>query len=214
MNRNIVLRTAREEDAEGLLSIYAPYVENTAVSFEYETPSLQEFKERIREISADYPYLVCEVDGTIAGYAYAHRLFARKAYQWDVELSIYLSPQFQRQGIGARLYAALIALLQMQHIRNLYALVTSPNTGSERLHAQFGFTLAGVYHKAGYKCGNWHDVLLFERLLVEEPQTPAPFLPFPMLDSDKIREVLRDESLRQTDREEKEKCLCFRKNPG
>ena len=102
----------------------------------------------------------------------------------------------------------------MQHVRNLYALVTAPNTGSERLHKQFAFTLAGVYHKAGYKCGNWRDVLLFERLLVDKPQTPSPFLPFPMLDSDKIREVLRNQSLRQTDREEKEKCLCFRKNPG
>lgn len=194
MNRNIVLRTAREEDAEELLSIYAPYVENTAVSFEYETPSAQEFKERIREILIDYPYLVCEADGKIAGYAYAHRLFARKAYQWDVELSIYLRPQFQRQGIGAKLYAALIALLRMQRVRNLYALVTFPNMGSERLHEQFSFTLAGVYHKAGYKCGNWHDVLLFERLLEEEPQTPSPFLPFSILDSDKIREILRDMS--------------------
>lgn len=152
MNRNIVLRTAREEDAEGLLSIYAPYVENTAVSFEYETPSVQEFKERIQEISTDYPYLVCEVDGTLAGYAYAHRLFARKAYQWDAELSIYLSPQFQRQGIGARLYTALITLLQIQHVRNLYALVTAPNAGSERRTSSLAFTLAGVYHKAGYKC--------------------------------------------------------------
>lgn len=194
MNHSIVLRTAREEDAEEIISIYAPYVKNTAVSFEYETPSVQEFKKRIREILIDYPYLVCEVDGKIAGYTYAHRLFARKAYQWDVELSIYLSPQFQRQGIGSKLYAALIALLRMQHVRNLYALVTSPNAGSERLHEQFSFTLTGVYHKAGYKCGNWHDVLLFERLLMEEPQTPSPFLPFSMLDSDKIHEILQDMS--------------------
>lgn len=194
MNHNVTLRTAREKDAEALLSIYAPYVENTAVSFEYETPSVLEFAERIREISRDYPYLVCEADGQITGYAYAHRLFAREAYQWDVELSIYLSPQFQKRGIGSRLYVSLISLLRMQHIRNLYALVTSPNMASERLHAQFGFTLAGVYHKAGYKCGNWHDVLLFERPLIEESQMPSPFLPFFKLDSDKILNVLQDKA--------------------
>ena len=105
---------------------YAPYVQDTAVSFEYDIPSLPEFQSRIRTISEEYPYLVCEIDGLPAGYAYAHRLFSRAAYQWDAELSIYLDPQFHSMGIGSRLYAALIALLKMQNICGLYALVTAP----------------------------------------------------------------------------------------
>ena len=183
MNRNqnsrrLTLRTVKADDAQALLSIYAPYVQDTAVSFEYDIPSLPEFQSRIRTISEEYPYLVCEIDGLPAGYAYAHRLFSRAAYQWDAELSIYLDPQFHSMGIGSRLYAALIALLKMQNICGLYALVTAPNEKSEHLHRKFGFSLVGTYHRVGYKLGSWHDVSLFERRLCGGLQPPDPFIPF------------------------------------
>lgn len=191
MNHNgkIEIRLASEEDAAALLAVYAPYVENTAVSFEYETPSVETFCARVREISREYPYLVCVCGGRTVGYAYAHRMLERAAYQWNVELSVYLAPDFCGKGIGYALYTALIELLSMQNVRNLYALVTSPNPGSERLHQKCGFELSGVYHKTGYKCGGWHDVLLFERSIAAEGK-PLPLVLFEQLDSNAVSAVL------------------------
>src|SRR5699024_443574 len=112
----IRLRTACEEDAEALLDIYAPYVEHTAVSFEYEVPSVEEFRERIRRIRERYPYLLAESGGEILGYAYASPFHERRAYDWAAETSIYLRRDRRRQGLGRRLYEALEEILRMQGI--------------------------------------------------------------------------------------------------
>ena len=147
----VTLRRAHLEDAEAILGIYAPYIRNTNITFEYEVPSLSEFRDRMAGIMEGYPYLTCEIDGIAAGYAYAHRYKERAAYQWDAELSVYLREGCERRGIGQAFYTALMEILKEQHVRNVYGIVTSPNPPSEALHAAMGFRLAGVSLKTGYK---------------------------------------------------------------
>ena len=132
------IRLVQEADAEEILSIYEPYIKETAITFECEMPSLGEFRNRIQEISVDYPYIVCLSNGKIIGYAYAHRQMERAAYQWNVELSVYIDKSHLRCGMGKTLYSALIEILKLQNVRNVYGGVTSPNENSERLHEYFG----------------------------------------------------------------------------
>ena len=136
---NLVFRFAAEEDAEKILKIYKPYIENTTITFEYEVPAVEEFKVRIRETLEEYPYIVCECGNEIAGYAYANRIWTRAAYQWDAELSVYTDGKFAGNGIGKKLYKILIEILKLQNVVNVYALVTYPNEDSEKLHNYFGF---------------------------------------------------------------------------
>jgi phosphinothricin acetyltransferase len=145
------IRLAQETDAAEILKIYDTYVKETVITFECETPSLDEFRDRIKEISSDYPYVVCVSDEKIIGYAYAHRQMERAAYQWNAELSVYIDKIFFRRGVGKALYSALIEILRMQNVRNVYGGVTSPNENSEKLHEYFGFRKLGVYHNTGYK---------------------------------------------------------------
>ncbi|MGI6180460.1 MAG: GNAT family N-acetyltransferase [Agathobaculum sp.] len=171
-----VLRPACADDAAALLAVYAPYVAQTAVTFEYEIPSEAEFAARIARIGAEYPYLVCERAGSVLGYAYAHRHMERAAYGWNAELSIYLASWAQGRGVGTALYRALEVLLARQHVRNLYACITLPNEKSVRLHEKMGFSYLGAYHRSGWKNGSWHDVGWFEKRLGGE-QAPQPFIP-------------------------------------
>ena len=181
------IRFAEEQDALALLSIYAPYVTDTVITFEYDIPSLEEFARRIREITAFYPWLVWEQDGEIMGFAYAHRHMERAAYQWGCELSVYLSPRACGYGIGTALYQALIRILEQQHVYNLYACVTLPNDRSQRLHTALGFTLSGVWRHTGYKHGAWHDVGWFERTCTQPfantqgRKAALPALPEPLI---------------------------------
>lgn len=158
------IRFAAQADVPALLSIYQQYID-TSITFEYTLPTPEEFARRVREFSSFYPYLVWEVDGRPAGYAYAHRLAERTAYQWSVELSVYLDRDHTGQGAGRRLYTALMELLRLQGIRTAYALVTSPNPPSEALHTAMGFARVGVLHRSGYKDGAWRDVTYFEKPL-------------------------------------------------
>ena len=148
------LRLARLEDAEGILEVYAPYILHTPITFEYEVPTLEEFTARIRSIATDYPYLVYESEGKIAGYAYAHRHQERAAYQWNAEISIYLREEYTHLGLGRTLCATLIDLLKLQGIRNVYSCVTIPNPKSERLHHVMGFQLEGIFRNAGGAAGS------------------------------------------------------------
>lgn len=150
----ITLRQACPEDAEAVLEIYAPYIKNTNITFEYEVPSLSAFRERMEGIMEGYPYLVCEIDGVMAGYAYAHRYKERAAYQWDAELSVYLREEYAHRGIGRAFYTALMEILKEQNVRNVYGIVTSPNPPSEALHAAMGFRLFGVSQKTDISWGN------------------------------------------------------------
>lgn len=167
------LRFATEQDAPALAAIYRPYVETTSVSFEYKAPSDAEFSARIHDFSAFFPYLVWEQDGKPLGYAYAHRVAAREAYQWGAELSVYLAPEATRRGIGSALYRAMLSLLKEQGILVAYACITRPNAPSDALHAAFGFTAAGIWKNAGFKQGAWHDVGWFQKPLAPLPEHPA-----------------------------------------
>ena len=165
------IRLARQADVDDLLAIYAPYL-STTVTFEYVLPSREEFSRRIADVQARFPYLVLEEDGQPVGYAYAHPLGQRAAYQWSGELSIYLSPAAAGKGGGQPLYLALMELLRLQGMRTVYGVVTHPNPASEAFHAAMGFRLLGTQHNSGYKNGRWLDVALYEKPLSDYPDAP------------------------------------------
>lgn len=159
---NIKIRFAVESDCREMLDIYAPFVENTAVSFEYKAPSIDEFRGRVHEIQKKYPWIVCEIDNKAAGYAYASAFNNREAYDWSADYSIYVNPDYHGMKIGTALYTCLTELLKLQGFYNAFAGVTSSNTKSERFHKMFGFIPVGTYHNAGYKFNRWYDVQWFE----------------------------------------------------
>lgn len=188
----MVLRQARPEDAEAVLAVYAPYIRNTNITFEYEVPAVEEFRKRMEEIMEGYPYLICEEEGKMAGYAYAHRYKERAAYQWDAELSVYLRPEYARRGIGRAFYTALMEILKEQNVRNVYGIVTSPNPPSEALHRSMGFRLFGVSQRTGYKLGKWIDVSGFERALGDPECPPEPLRTISEVNPDRIAGILKD----------------------
>lgn len=186
------IRLASIDDADGIRVVYAPFVD-TPVTFEEEAPSCETYRERIIRICEKYPCLVAEEGGRIVGFAYAHELRERIAFQWNAELSVYLAPAAQGQGVGSRLYAALIELLRLTGIKAVYGVVTSPNAASERLHRAFGFALMGVQPHAGFTCGAWHDVAWYVREIAPFEDAPAPPAPFPTYASahpDQVSEVI------------------------
>lgn len=187
------LRLANTADAKQLLQIYAPYVTDTAITFEYEVPSLAEFEGRIASVLKIYPYLVCENQGIPVGYAYASPYRTRAAYQWDVETSIYLHPNAQGKGIATALYDALLSLLQLQGVHNAYACITYPNERSIRFHDTYGFHKIGVFRKAGYKLGMWRDVIWLEKALMSHQNEPQPVKPIGELESQTIQHILMQE---------------------
>ncbi len=186
----IKIRPAVPEDAGEILRIYAHYVRETTITFEYDVPSEEEFRERIRTISAEYPYLVCLVDGRIAAYAYAHRHMERAAYQWNAELSVYVDKALVHMGIGRALYQAVLEILALQNIQTVYGIVTSPNPGSQHLHEAMGFTRAVTFKNMGYKFGRWLDVAWYEKALGDHNADMKPFLPVHRADGQKIGDIL------------------------
>ena len=162
-------------DAAGILAVYAPYIRETAVTFETEVPALETFTARVAGICADFPYLVLEADGELAGYAYAHRQAERAAYAWNAELSIYLAGKWRGKGLGAPLYRLLERLLAMQGYVNLYGVITASNRGSIAMHEKLGYRQIGLHEKTGWKFGQWHDVAwLYKRVGEGEPGTILP----------------------------------------
>lgn len=157
MNANYIIRPATIDDAAGLLAVYKPYVESTAITFEYEVPSVEEFEGRINTITPEFPWLVCEHEDTIAGYAYAHKHRDRTAYQWSPESTIYLSEAYHGKGIARVLYEAVFAILKMQGFINVYAGVLASNLKSNAFHKAMGFEEIGLYRNIGYKLGEWHS---------------------------------------------------------
>ncbi len=185
-----MMRFAAPSDAEALLAIYAQYIE-TSITFEYDLPSPDEFRTRIRDIFSFYPYLVWEEEGKILGYAYAHRYRERAAYQWGAELSVYVDGTAHGRGIGTRLYRALMELLALQGLRTVYGVVTQPNEKSGRLHLSRGFSLAGVVHRAGFKAGRWHDVATYEKEIGAFDAVPAPPIRVGDLDPAAVDKILK-----------------------
>ena len=190
---NIRIRIAAPEDAGPLLEIYAPYVENTAISFEYKTPSIEEFRRRIAQTLEKYPYLLAERDGKILGYAYASPFHEREAYSWAVETSIYVDGNQKKAGIGRRLHEALEKALREQNVLNMNACIAYPVQEDEHLtrnsvqfHAHMGYRLVGEFYQCGYKFDRWYNMVWMEKHIGAHSVPPEAFLPFPL-----VREKLR-----------------------
>ena len=162
-----MIETVSVKDTKELLEIYKPYVLNTAITFEISVPSVKEFEKRIEDISKIYPYFKYVEDGEILAYAYASRLKSRKAYDYAVELSIYVKEDARKKGIGRKLYDALEQSLKEMNIKNMYACVTcdTNNSGSIGFHKKLGFKEVGHFHKCGYKFNKWYDVVWFEKMI-------------------------------------------------
>ncbi len=165
------IRLVCKKDCSEILNIYSQYID-TKITFEYTLPSIEEFEQRISEITKFYPYLVCEENGKIIGYAYAHRQAQRIAYQWNAELSVYIDKNYTSKGIGKTLYNILIKILRLQKIKTVYGCVTIPNEKSEKLHFSLGFKEAGIHRNTGFKNGKWHDVKWFEKQIAPYDTTP------------------------------------------
>lgn len=180
----ITVRNAVLEDAGRILEIYSYYVQNTAISFEYETPTLDEWKARMVRTMSRYPYLVIEEDGVIRGYSYAGAFVGRAAYDWSCEMTIYLDHNVQKRGMGRKLYEAMEQALKKMGILNLYACIGYPDrddeyltTNSAGFHAHLGYTKVGTFHKCGYKFGRWYHMIWMEKIIGEHGENQ----PFPAL---------------------------------
>ncbi|NLL76892.1 MAG: N-acetyltransferase [Clostridiales bacterium] len=176
MCKKMIIRIAKKEDAKQLLAIYAPYVTNTAITFEYEIPSEEEFRNRIIRTLEKYPYLVLEQEKEILGYAYASAFKGRPAYDWAVETSIYVKEGVHGKGIGKKLYTALEEILKKQHIINMNACIAYPNPESIVFHEKSGYKTVAHFTKCGYKLGKWYDMIWMEKMLGPHPESPQPVL--------------------------------------
>lgn len=198
------IRTATPDDAKQILSIYAYYVTNTAITFECTVPTLQEFTERITNILQKYPYLVAEENGQIIGYAYASAFHSREAYAHSVEVTVYVAPQMRRAGLGRQLYGYLEELLKKQNVCNLYTCIAYPpkiegeeygslislersedrylTFDSVRFHEHLGYRMIGEFQNCGYKFNRWYSMVWMEKMIGEHTTGHPEFIPL-----DKIR---------------------------
>ena len=181
----VVIRDAVPADAERIREIYDHYVRHTAISFEYETPTPEEMRERMRRTMARFPYLAAERDGVVQGYAYAGPFVGRAAYDWACELTIYLDHDARKHGMGRALYEALADRLQAMGILNLYACIGYPQAEDEyltrnsaRFHEHLGFALVGTFHNCGYKFGRWYDMVWMEKIIGEHHPDQPPVQPY------------------------------------
>jgi L-amino acid N-acyltransferase YncA len=165
----LTLRTATPNDAPALLSIYAPYVRDTAVSFETEVPSLAQFEARITKALNTWTWIVAEREGQVLGYAYGTMHRERAAYRWIVETSVYIDPSAQGQGLGKTLYTELLSRLAERGFCSAMAVVVLPNAASVRLHEAMGFRPIGVVERSGWKFGAWHDTAWLQCQLRDAP---------------------------------------------
>jgi len=178
-----------KQDAAALLAIYAPYIEKTAITFEKEVPSLSAYEARIAGIAAQFPYLVLEIDGEIAGYAYAHRQAERAAFDWNAELSIYLKEGLSGRGIGRPLYRLLEELLEMQGYISFFGVITGSNAGSIAMHEKMGYKKIAVHEKTGWKFGMWHDTVWMHRRVHDG--APQDIMPVHALDARKVQRLIQ-----------------------
>lgn len=181
------IRPATTADAAVLLEIYTPYVEHTAITFEYSVPTLEEFTERVHHTLQKYPYLVAEENGKLLGYAYASAFKGRAAYDWSVETSIYVKEDTHHLGIGKALYTALEEILRKQHVCNVCACISYPNPESIAFHEYFGYRTVAHFHASGYKQEAWHDMIWMEKELCPHTIPPLPFIPYSQLSDSQLR---------------------------
>jgi phosphinothricin acetyltransferase len=168
------IRLASDADADGIAEIYRPVVESTTISFETDAPDREEMARRVHDTLKAYPWLVCEMEGRLAGYAYATRHRVRGAYRWSVDTSVYIDERYRRRGVGRGLYESLFAILATQGYFNAYAGIALPNPASVALHESMGFEPIGVYRGVGFKLGRWCDVGWWQRSLRDRQRSPRP----------------------------------------
>ena len=195
MENNINIRFARPDDAPALVDIYSYYVLNTAVTYEYDVPSVEEFAARISRVLEKYPYLVAEKDGKPLGYAYAGTFIARAAADWSAEVSVYIRHSARGLGLGRKLYEALEAILRLQGIVNLAAAIAAPNSEEDeyltrdslKFHSRMGYELVGEFKQNGHKFGRWYNLVWMEKYLGEHMENHPHPLPV-----DSVRASVRE----------------------
>ena len=197
MEEAVCVRAAAPEDAEQLLEIYTPFVisEDSSlsnVSFELAAPDVEEFRQRIQDISKQFPYLVGEVNGQILGYVYCHPYRERLAYQWAVEVTIYLAPAGQGKGLGRLLYETMEKLLCLQGVTMAYSCITVGNDHSIKMHEAVGYRLIGTFTNSGYKNGQWLDTVWLEKQLQPCPDQAYNIKSWWELDPDAVAAVLTE----------------------
>ncbi|MEO8403353.1 MAG: N-acetyltransferase family protein [Chitinophagaceae bacterium] len=183
------IRLATADDASQILDIYAPYIATTSLTFETELPSVESFGQRIETYQQNWPWLVCEIDQIIAGYAYASRYRERTAYQWCVECSVYIHDNFLKKGIARALYTTLFEILKKQQFYTVYAVINLPNDPSVALHERMGFEYFATYKNVGYKLGKWKNVGWWQLILNEYKDDPAPPTMFAELNKDFLKDL-------------------------
>lgn len=184
MNKDVSIRMATEADTEEILEIYSPYVTDTAITFEYDIPSVVEFSRRIKDTLQMYPYIVALEEKHIVGYAYASAFKERAAYNWAVETTIYLKQECRGNGLGKKLYLTLEDILKRQNIINLNACIAYTSiedvhldNSSIAFHEHLGYSKVAHFTKCGYKFGTWYDMIWMEKMLGEHPDSPDPVIP-------------------------------------
>lgn len=193
---DISIEIASPANARELLEIYAPYVEKTAVSFEYDVPKVTEFAGRIEKTLEKYPYLMAKSQGKILGYACTHSFVGRAAYDWSAEVTIYLGEEQKGKGIGRKLYQALEEISRLQNILNLNACIGYPEKEDEYLtknsvdfHTHMGYRMVGTFHNSGYKFGRWYDMVWMEKIIGVHTPDVSPVVRFPDLDLEKLEKM-------------------------
>ena len=190
-----IIRLATKDDAAGMLEIYAPFILNSGITQETEVPLVEDFQQRIISNLEERPWLVCEINNEIAGYAYAGKHRDRKGYQWCTEPSVYISEKYFGFGIANALYTALFNILKIQGYVNAYAVITLPNDRSIAFHKKFGFDYLTTYKKIGYKLGQWHDVGWMQYEVNPHKEDPADPIKFPQIDRTVVDSILNKSSL-------------------
>jgi phosphinothricin acetyltransferase len=168
-----IIRTASPSDSGDIVRIYAPYVTNTAITFDEEVPTVAMMSGKIRDTLAKHPFLVAELGERVVGYAYASEFRPRASFRWSVETTVYVSRDSQRQGVGRALYNVLLSTLTRQGFVTAYGVITLPGVASVALHESFGFARIAVFHAVGFKLGAWHDVGFWERRLNTATNRPT-----------------------------------------
>ncbi len=189
------LRTATVADVSELLAIYAPYVEKSTISFEWNVPTEAEFSSRVEHVLRKYPYIVYEENEQILGYAYADRAFERYSYRFCAELSVYVREDARARGIGSLLYRALIALCREMRLQMLYGVVTNPNEPSFRLHERLGFKRVGYFPHAGNKFDRWLDVVWYGLMIGDDRPLPPDIISFRSFGAAHIDRIFQEQFL-------------------
>ena len=193
---DVYIRVATIDDAKEILDIYSPYVKKTAITFEYDVPSIEDFKERMKNTLKKYPYIVIESKGEILGYAYTGEFGERAAYDWAVETSIYIKENKGKMGLGKKLYKALEDISKAQNILNLNACIAYPETedgyltkNSVQFHEHLGYNRVGQFHKCGYKFEKWYNMIWMEKMIGKHDSNPSPIVHFPNLSTEVLDKI-------------------------